>query len=70
MCWLCGSYRPYDGPEKLKVGQRHLYQYQVGNNIYQANESADWENLDHFPAWEEKDPDGILFFNILILPGR
>lgn len=61
MCWLCGSYRPYDGPTENKLNA-YTYTYAVGKIQYTANEAADWENLNNFPAWDAVDADNIPYF--------
>ena len=60
MCWMCGAFRPSDGPDELKNGIN--YEYVVNGVIYDANECADWEALDHFPRWDEVDEDGERYF--------
>jgi len=60
MCWLCGPFRPYDGPEEMKNGKK--YQYVTPHGIMDANECADWEELDKFPGWLDVDENEEPYF--------
>jgi hypothetical protein len=65
MCWLCGRIRPNDGPEEAKAPNppsAWRYRYHVGARILDANEGAEWEDLDAWPAWDDVDEDGVRYF--------
>jgi hypothetical protein len=56
---MCGAVRPYDGPHLI---DRDRFVYSVGAFQLEANEAADWEALEEWPAWNSVDADGVQFF--------
>lgn len=62
MCWMCDSIQPCDGPSERRIADTLMYRDDQGK-IRIANDAADWELLDDWPAWDAVDAQGIPYFD-------